>query len=407
MKKLYFLVFIALVLANPIWIAAQNANVPHVTHIHVESSNNFIRITWVDSPDANGSVYIFRSARPYTGSIPANIRPILIPYGVQTFIDDTEDLGYIHYFIAASDKQGQRYDLIIPRVNSASINFVNEGGQRSIQILEIPVATPQIQGLSNLRAVQNEDRIVITYDVSAPDPSRPKRNVIIYRSMNPVRAPSDLLNAVIVQSGISSPFTDFPVPGISWYYAVVFEDEISSGNIEIKPDINSTVAPVSITSAQVFERSLRPIPLPMLTLRNTMPEGFFTDMPEQIPLSPNSVNILRSTQMPDKAPIILKSPRVFSVDLELPAGGEESALFQIITDQFIHSEWVKARESLQHYLSSPRSKDIEIRARFYLGQTLYFTGIYGDALIEFLAFRTHYPDEAAGWIEAVLTAMVF
>jgi len=225
--------------------------------------------------------------------------------------------------------------------------------------------------------------------------------------MNPVRIPSDLLNAIIVQTGITSPFIDFPVPGINWYYAVIFEDEISSGNIEVRPGINSTVSPVRITSQQTNERSLRPIPLPMLTLRNTMPEGFFTDSLEQIPLSNNSVNMLRSTQMPDKAPILLKSPRVFSVDLAPPAGGEESALFQIITDQFIHSEWEAARESLQHYLSSPRSRDIETRARFYLGQTLYFTEKYREALIEFLAFRAHYPAEAAGWIEAVLTAMVF
>ena len=405
MKKcfmpIYFALFIVLI---PAGISAQGREAPHVSNIQVESSNNLIRLTWTDSPEARGSVFIFRSARPFIGSIPANIRPVIVRYGQQYYIDDTDDVDNVHYFIAASDTSGRRYDLIIPRINSTSVNFVhtqtNEGEELSM--VEVPAVREPIRGIANLRAVQDGERVIITYDTSGP-----RRNGILYRSMQPVRQPQDLLNAVIVQSGIASPFIDFPVPGITWYYAVIFEDDISSGNVGIRPGVNATVTPVTITSQQTHERTLRPIPLPILTLRNTMPEGFFADEPDQIPLGIESVNMLRGKQMPPKMPIILRSPRVFAVDLEAPTGGEESALFQIIMEHFVNFEWESARVSLQHYLSLPRSREIEARARFYLGQTLYYTEKYREALMEFLTFRAIHPAEANSWIEAVLTAMVY
>ena len=403
MKKRVFPVIFVLFLAIPAIIAAQGREfIPHVTQIQVESRNNLIRLTWIDSPEARGSVFIFRSARPFADSIPANIRPIVVRYGQQYYVDDTEDMGNVHYFIAASDVYGRRFDLILPRINNTSINFVPPEAGEEPSIVETVPARTLIQGISNLRAVQNEDRVIITFDTLGP-----RRNTILYRSMQPVRQPNDLLNAIIVQSGITSPFIDVPVSGITWYYTVVFEDEIASGNIGIRPGVNATAVPVTITADRIQERSLRPIPLPALTLRNTIPESLFiTDVPEQISLSTETVNMLRATQMPSRKPPDLKPPRVFSVDLEAPLGGEESALFQIIMEYFVNFEWESARINLQHYLSLPRSRDIEARARFYLGQTLYYTEKYREALMEFLTFRTSNPEEANRWIDAVLSAMV-
>jgi len=126
-----------------------------------------------------------------------------------------------------------------------------------------------------------------------------------------------------------------------------------------------------------------------------------------MPLSAASSNILRDTKMPTKAPINLKRPRVFSVDLVAPTGGEESALFQIITEYFVTFKWEDARVSLQHYLSLPHSKDIEARARFYFGQTLYYTGKYRESLMEFLSIKPIHAAEANNWIDAVLSAMVY
>jgi hypothetical protein len=407
MKKRFILIIFILFLALPAGIFAQSRDyVPYVSQIKVESRNNLIRLTWVDSPDARGPVYIYRSARPFSGSIPANIRPVVVRYGEQYYIDDSDDMENLYYFVAASDTSGQRYDIILPRINSTSLHPVQlqEEALASAEA-EKSAETEPAQGISNLKANQDGERVIITFN---RDGSR--RNAILYRSMQPITRSQDLLNAVIVQSGIDSPFVDFPVPvpGLTWYYAVIYEDEIASGNMGIKPGTNATVSPVTVTSEQPAERTLRPIPLPVLTLRNTIPESYLmTEIPEQTPLSAASAKMLNDTKMPSKAPINLKRPRVFSVDLVAPTGGEESALFQIITEYFVTFQWESARVSLQHYLSLPRSKDIEARARFYLGQTLYYTGKYRESLMEFLSIRSLHLAEANKWIEAVLSAMVY
>jgi len=407
MKKQFFTIILTLILA-----AALNAQdrdfMPYVSQIKAESRNNLIRLSWVDSPDVRGPVYVFRSARPFSGSISANIRPVVVRYGQQYYVDDTDDIENLYYFVAASDVSGQRYDVIIPRMNSTSVNLAQLQSQDDSEepppVVQAPPASAEpIPGISNLRATRDGEKVVITYDYSGPP-----RRAILYRSMQPVSRPADLLNAVIVRSGISSPFVDFPVPGFTWYYAVIYEDEVSSGNMGIRPGINATTSAVIIIAQRAVEQPLRPIPLPILTLHNTMPEGFFrTEIPRQRPLSAESANMLKSTRMPSKAPLSLKNPRVFIVDLEAPTGGEDSALFQIISEFFVRFEWGNALVSLQHYLSLPRSSDIEARARFYLGQTLYYTGNYREALMEFLSFRPLHNAEANNWIEAVLTAMVY
>ncbi|GBU27777.1 hypothetical protein R84B8_01318 [Treponema sp. R8-4-B8] len=406
MKKRFFLSIFTLFLTVSAGIFAQSRDhTPYVTQLKVESRNNLIRLTWVDSPDARGPVYVFRSARPFTGSIPANIKPVIVRYGEQYYIDDADDMENLYYYVAASDTSGQRYDIILPRINSTSLNPVQSQEETAAAPETPSAATEPVQGISNLKASQDGERVIITFNREGQ-----RRNAILYRSMQPITRSQDLLNAVLVQSGIDSPFVDYPVPvpGLTWYYAVIYEDEIASGNMGIKPGVNATVTPVTVTSEQPTERTLRPIPLPVLTLRNTVPDSYFmTEIPDQIPLSVTSSNILRDTKMPSKAPINLKRPRVFSVDLVAPTGGEESALFQIITEYFVTFKWEEAKISLQRYLSLPRSRDIEARARFYLGQTLYYTGNYRESLMEFLSVRPLHFAEASKWIDAVLAAMVY
>jgi hypothetical protein len=392
---------VILFLAVSAGLYAQNGASPVVSQIKAEARNNLIRLTWVDSPDARGPVYIFRSTRPFTGTIPANIRPVIVRYGEQYYIDDSDDISNLYYFIAASDTAGRRYDVIIPHTNSTNVNLSAAEAQAEPAAPE-PQAEP-VQGISNLRAVQDGERVVISFDVTGQ-----RKNAVLYRSAHPVRRPQDLLDAVIVRSGFDSPFVDFPVPGISWYYVLIFEEEISAGRMGITPGVNATVSAVTISEDRIAERALRPIPLPVMTLGNAAPESYF--LPEasgQAPLSEGTARMLRNTEMPAKAPHAPRKPRIFTIDLQAPSGGEDSALFQIVNEYFVRRDWEGARTGLLHYLSLPRSKDVEARARFYLGQTLYFTGNYRGALFEFLTIRSLHPVEANIWIDAILSAMVY
>jgi hypothetical protein len=326
----------------------------------------------------------------------------------------------LYYFIAASDTSGNRFDTIIPRINSISVHPTQtpavetaspEPGSEGLPVQEsvtqesaVQAQEPvrQIPGISNLKVRQENDKVIVTYDVSGPS-----RNIVLYRSMQPVSQPQDLLNAVIVQSGITAPFVDFPVPGFSWYYAAIYEDEISGGNMGITPGRNATTTAVILSSGEAAEWPLRPIPLPFMTLRNAIAEGdSVADVPEQISLSPKLFNMLQGSQAAQKVALPSKKPRVFAVDMQSPSGGEESALFQIVKEYFEKRDWENSRIALLHYLSLPRTTEVEARARFYLGQTWYFTGNYREALFEFLSVQNLHPVEANIWIDAILAAMV-
>jgi len=403
-----------LILAFPAFIAAQQdiqpSVTPVVTRIRAESRNNLVRITWMDTALARGPVYIYRSARPFSDSVPANIRPVVVRYGAQSFIDDIEDMTSVFYFIAASDVSGRRYETIIPQVNSISINLAGTQAHAeqpdsdealSGQSLPPVLTYEPVQGISNLWTRNDGERVIITFADSIP-----QKTAVLYRSTRPITQPFDLVNAVIVKSGITSPFIDNPLPDQSWYYAIVYEDEILDGSFKIRPGINSTTTAETIYGDTTAQDFMRPMPLPFLTLNNYVSSSFLPNTARRTPLNEDSSVLFGNSQRSERPPINLKNPRVFAMDLQPPATGEESALYQIIKDYFEKFEWERARDSLQSYLSLPRSSDVQARARFYLGQTHYFTGNYREALWEFLFFRSINPPEANRWIDAVLAAMV-
>jgi TolA-binding protein len=182
--------------------------------------------------------------------------------------------------------------------------------------------------------------------------------------------------------------------------------------MRINPGINATISAVTISGGRMTEMPIRAMPLPVMTSSSVsggISGNFMSDVSasEQQPLSEETSKMLRNTMMPRKAPAELRKPRIFTVDLQAPSGGEDSELFRIVSDSFVKRDWDEARMGLVHYLSLPRSKDVEARARFYLGQTLYFTGNYTGALFEFLSIKSEHPVEANAWIDTILSAMVF
>jgi hypothetical protein len=389
---------------------------PFVTGIKVEPRNNLVRLSWVDSPDAAGSVYIYRSPTPFNDTASYTlIRPIEVPYGVQSYIDEVAEGGDWYYFIASSDTEGRRYDIMLPYNNTASISL--EYPEEDVVIFEpepdpedepagVPARRRQVwSGITNLRAIIRGDGVEITFGIG--DSSRIP---VLYRSVTPITANRSILDAVIVQSGIGSPYMDYPVPGIAYYYALIVEDELFSGNMEIQPGINATRDPVEIPSGyRVGLRSspdLRSIPLPLISVNRVSSTG--TESSSPTPLSSRAeraVSGIKPSENFSKIPF--KAPRAFKDDLEVPSGGgEDYILKNIVQGPFLRRSWEEARENLTEFLSLPRSSSAENRARFYLGQAYYYSGSYREALFEFLLIGDVFPAESGEWVQAALTAMV-
>jgi hypothetical protein len=386
---------------------------PFVTGIKAESRNNLIRLSWVDSPDAKGSVYIYRSSAPFNDvNSYTLIRPIEVPYGVQSYIDEIEDGSDWYYFIASSDVEGRRYDIVLPYSNAVSVSL--EYPEEELVFFEpepeneappSPLRRRRVwNGIANLRALVRGDGVEITFDMDEQS-----KIPVLYRSVTPITANQSILNAVIVQSGIGSPYMDYPVPGIPYYYALITEDELFSGEMEIQPGFNATRDPVEIPSGyRVGLRNspdIRSIPLPLISVSRLSSTG--TENSAPVPLSSRAeqaVSGIKPSANFSKTPF--KAPRAFKDDLELPSGGgEEYMLKNIVQVPFLRRSWEEARDNLTEFLSLPRSSSAENRARFYLGQSYYYLGSYREALFEFLLIGGVFPAESGEWVQAVLAAM--
>jgi hypothetical protein len=382
---------------------------PFITGIAAELRGNMIRLSWVDSPDTRGPVYIYRSATPFTADTPyKQTQPIEVAYGIQSHIDEVEGEGNWHYFIASSDDEGRRYDIMIPFSNMISVNLEISGsaGASSGDGPDSSFSQRQVWSrITNLQAAVRGDGVEISFDLS--DSSRIP---VLYRSVTPITNSRNILNAAIVRSDISSPYTDYPVPGIAYYYAMITEDELFSGNMEILPGTNATRYPVEIPSGyRVGLRNsadLRPMPLPLISAAGISSMG--AEISPGTPLSSGAERALSGIKpSPDFSKITFKAPRVFRNDLETPSGGGEEYLLRTIAQgPFLQRDWEEAGGRLTEFLSLPRSASVESRARFYLGQTYYYRGNYRAALFEFLLIRDEFPAESNEWVQAALALMI-
>jgi hypothetical protein len=381
---------------------------PFVSQLSVEARNNLVRLSWIDSPDVRGPVYIFRGTQPFeTGRVPANLKPLEAPYGTQSIIDETEGAGRVYYFVAASDGLGQRYDIVIPYNNTISVHLNGANTARSPS--EGQSFRPVESGLFGLETRVEGEGVQVSYRTAGG-----QRNIVLYRSVQPLQNRADLLRAVIVYSGAPAPFTDYPAPGIPYYYAVIVEDELIRGTVGLVPGHNASVEPVEITPGagitgpSAAETPVRAMPLPLISVYNAVPgSDGFSGAPAALPLGPDAAKALDAIPRPSSGPPPKKRARVFSQDLEAAGGGEEAQLRAIVQGTFAKRNWQEARMELFNFLSLPRSPPAEARARFYLGQAYYFTGQNREALIEFLAVQSQYPEEVRDWIDAVLIAMIY
>ena len=376
---------------------------PFVSRFQGEIRNNLVRFSWVDSPDVRGPVYIYRSNRPFDGSQTfSGTRPVQIAYGVQSFVDEIETEGTIYYFAAASDETGRSFDIPIAFTNTISISFSQPAPAVVSPRQPAPVEkTPGLPaGISSLKAAAQGDTVQITFDGAAV------KNASLYRSIRPITQTADLLGAVIIQTNISSPCTDYPVPGISYYYAVIAEDDLIRGTVKIIPGQNATALPVEAGKQRPAAggRDLRAMPLPQMSPQAAVPGmNAYSGTPLQTELSPHATKVLGNLPA-RQAP--LKKPRVFARDLDTsPAGGEEYVLTSIVKASFTAKKWEAAKDELVRFLALPRSAEVKARAKFYLGQCYYFLGMPRDAIFEFLGIQHSYPAEAAEWIKASLELM--
>jgi hypothetical protein len=365
-----------------------------------------VRLNWLDSPVVRGSVTIYCADNPIntdTIAVQSQIQPIEVPYGVQFYVDETYS-KMRYYYIVAADESGVKYYLDLPSNNMISVNVQEEAARPAAN-----TPASQLSSVGNvafsLEAAVRGEGVEVSFKTAGGG-----RNLVLYRSSQPLRQKDDLLKAVIVQSDIVSPFVDYPVPGIAYYYALIPQDEIVRGTVGLMPGHNATIASVMVPVSQYGMREtdspdMRSMPLPLMLVTNLVPwNGSAGNFPAA-ELSPRAMQAVADIQ---KAAVAspAKKPRAFKEDMETPAGGEEYVLRSAVQGPFVRGDWQAVKDQLGRFLSLPRNDDAVARAHFYLGQAYYFSNQPRQSLFEFLLIKPLYPQEANEWIDASLSLII-
>ncbi|MCA1950058.1 MAG: hypothetical protein LDL24_05780 [Treponema sp.] len=403
LEKVFLLILIALCKLYPVLAEDAAPSLPFVRQLTAAVQDNVVRLQWIDAPDSTGPVTIFRKIIPAGSSTPKDLDTVQVPRGVQSYIEPIESDGLRSYLVLASGSDGKPYMVRIPNTNYVELDVKKTN-------LVLSQSDSKYQNISSLKAEVQKDSILLSFTLNGSETTS-SRPLVLYRSTQPIRHIQDLLQAVIVQGGItSSPFVDYPVPDISYYYALVFEDDIKQGKLNLEAGKNTTLVPAEVPAGSFRiglpgpQQNIRSIPLPTLSISAAVPGADNTIIlpPLALPLSPEAQKAVASLPFPEPQKMVLKKPRAFSQDLNASGGGEEFTLRSIVQGPFANRDWNGVIDHLVRFLSLPRSSIIEARGRFYLGQAYYMTGKYREALFEFLLMQNTYPAEAREWIQAIL-----
>ena len=317
------------------------------------------------------------------------------------------------YLVLALRGDGTPYLSFVPSENAtaAPISLKPALAEKAPAAAPAPIAPTVPKGIEALIAQARDDSIVLTYRGGQD------LRLVAYRGTAPIEHASDLLDADLVSTFVDKggSFADYPVPGIDYWYAILAEDDVKAGRIDLEKGRNATAAAarVALTTrnaaiAEVSPASRTP-PLPAFFLdavTGTPTPESPVEAPERRTISPEAEKAVASVlalSPPIKRP--LPAMRLLSEELTAPSGGEDYALSLIVTEKLVPGDWKGAADQLRKYLSLNRGERAASRAHFYLGQALAYAGASREAFFEFLSARALHPTETEPWIDYVLASL--
>jgi hypothetical protein len=375
---------------------ADSVFAPFPSKLSVTVKEGIVVLGWIDSPDVKSGYAVYRSVEAIDAkSFSSAIRLSTVASGVMSYSDTSVGLGEYYYAVLALAEDGSAYPVFIPARNTTATSLAVES--------PAPAAGSPV---SNLSALAKGDAVLVSYN--AP----PKSRLVLYRSASPIAKAVDLLDATLVAAFTDKDgsFADYPVPGVDYYYAVLGEEDLKSGNIALNLGVNSLKVPVQVRAAVLssgFGETLplsRTPPLPYFLVEDGAAGKAVAPLDEGPPPeravaaeTAKAIGVIL-VKAPNLTPSLPKAA-VLEEEKAQPTGGEDYALSIIVSGKIATKDWPGAIDQLRKYLSLNRGPKVQARAHFYLGEALAFSGSRRDAFFEFLSARDFYPIETRPWIE--------
>ncbi|MBN2441665.1 MAG: hypothetical protein JXJ04_09965 [Spirochaetales bacterium] len=374
---------------------------PFVSGLTAEVNEMSIVLTWKNPAGVEGKLLIYRHTEEITEKNIGSARLLMVTdMSGNSFIDSPGDLRQYYYAILIQDKTGT--------IHKDFISYRN----KTVTGVYIKEITPEVDAatkITGIKATVRDNTIVITYQSS-----KPNRYLLLYRSTSPLIDEDSLIQAStpVTLQDFTYTYTDYPIAGIEYYYAVLDAGLVKIGNIQLISGNNSLKKPVMIPlkgdTKSTDPLSKRSLPLPYLDLISDIEFGK-TIMPSVASFLPEEKKISSETQTAIKTirtkvklakEEIVMNPSLLPLESAGGTGGESSILYKIISEYFIPGLYYKAETQLRNYLKIKHSKEVEARSYFYLGQIFYFKGAYMDAFLSFIMAQDSYYTAVQPWMDA-------
>lgn len=385
--------------------AAQEPPARYVSELTAQVKDNLVKLTWRDAAVPDGGYLVYRAELPFSETaFESAERAGTVERGAGYFIDTIEKPGAYHYAVLL-ETEGTVHRVFVPRRNVTA------------EPVEVRVLSPEELAvrITSISAAVRGDSVVVSFT-----PSRIDREVVVLRSLAPISAAEDLSNAIDLGAIESAArmYQDFPIPGVTYYYAVLDRGLLESGRPAVSPGDNATASGVSLPAPELRPEpdraesgDLRGAPLPTLSLSEGL-SGHGGQAVHDAPapsltaaLSPRTARsesaLLSRIDRVWTEPAV--EPEIFTEDITPGTSAEERSLSEIISFALMRRDFETAELLFTNFLSVRRSQEIERRARFYLGQSLFFQGKYDQAVMTLLPIReTFLP--AGRWLDRALLA---
>ena len=376
---------------------------PFPSSLRAVEAGEGIRLTWRDSPDVLGTYHIFRHSTEIEEGNFSDAKEIAaVPPGISTFVDYPGDRQEYYYAVLLEDPDGGLFELFIPFRNKTVY-----------PVSALPVVSEKelAASVTGLKAEVRGEGIQLRFQADRKD-----RSLTIYRHTDPIADVDGLLGASsigMIESDQTT-FTDYPIPGIPYYYGIFDTKLIQTGTFVFNPGQNISVQPVKIgeearrTGLAAPSISLRSPPLPRLMLQRSVVSG------DQLAPSLNQISPAPRPMGAAAAAVVDQLLADIPEKHEKPAeaeilpshlhgdfSGAAYTLSLILRERFSKGEYEETAAALEEFLSIRREDSVDHAARFYLGQAYYFTGNYREALYQFLTAEEDYYAESQPWIDRI------
>lgn len=408
MKKLCILFFFFVIAVfTPYAQTDREVFAPFVSRLEAKGEHGSIKLTWRSSNDIEGRCIIYRHTEEITSSnFSEAVKVGEVPQSAASFIDYPDNTGTYYYAVLLQDTGGKTFELFIPFRNKTT---------KGITLESLGTESELASTITDIETQVQRDSILITFNSSKDD-----RELIIYRSTSPISQSTDLAYAQTLRAIPSSrsSFQDFPVPGITYYYAILDSGLVKVGEISFKPGDNATIIPASVSMGNRIglpETTVsRNLPLPLLPLSLKIDSGEQLDSPrpsatptaKKLDSATGKIvtTLLSKLPEPKEKPL---TPVILAEDKgPVVSGGEEYTLKSILSKEFGEKRWLETEKLLKNFLSVHRSAAIEKRARFYLGQTLFFQEKYRESFMQFILIRDDLYIQVSPWIDRLFTVLI-